>query len=317
MPRPHIEPFVDRTVPFKKFNLPGFPKGMQYKMLSLDNDTGACSMTVLFEPGYQQPPGMSYSEYEMFVMSGSITVGEKTWTAGSYFFVPAGVALEAMSSPRGATGLLFFNYGEPSFVESDSDHAKAERTDFKIVNAYENLQWSSTNFYPATAPGCMVKVLHFDQRTQAFTFLYCMTPNFWQDNISYHDCAEEAYHIWGTSWMMQFGDLPTGGYFYRPPYINHGAFGCKLGTLAIGRTDSQLYNHFHFNPWTNIEENRERAASRIQQWKPELYQWINMQGHNHPVDFEYDHGHAHGDHGHHHGDGLVEHAHKKKRRKTR
>ena len=32
MPRPHIEPFVDRDVPFHKFTMPGFPKGMQYKM---------------------------------------------------------------------------------------------------------------------------------------------------------------------------------------------------------------------------------------------------------------------------------------------
>lgn len=316
MARPHIEPFVDRDVAFKKMTLPGFPKGMQYKMLSLDNDTGACSMTVLFEPGYKQPPGMSYSEYELFIQSGSINIGSKTWGPGSYVFCPAGIAIEALSSPRGATGLLFYNYGEPSFVESDTDHADAERDRFAMVNSYENMQWTSTNFFPATAPGCLVKILRFDPRTQGFTFLYCMTPNFWQDNISYHDCAEEAYHIWGTSWMMQFGDLPTGGYFYRPPYINHGAFASKLGILAIGRTDTQLYNHFHFNPWTNIDENRERAASRMQQWKPDLYQWVNTKGHNHPVDFEYDHGHAHGDRPHHHGDGTVEHKHKKKRRKT-
>jgi hypothetical protein len=260
---------------------------------------------------------MSYSEYELFIMSGSINVGSRTWGPGSYFFVPAGAAIEALSSPRGATGLLFYNYGEPSFVESDSDHPRAERQYFKMIDAYDNLQWTSTNFYPATAPGCMVKVLHFDQRTQAFTFLYCMTPNFWQDNISYHDCAEEAYHIWGTSWMMQFGELPTGGYFYRPPYINHGAFGCKLGTLAIGRTDSRLYNHFHFNPWTNVEENRERAASRVQHWMPDLYKWINTHGHNHPVDFEYAHGHAHGDVPHHHGDGQVDHKHVRKRRRRK
>ena len=317
MARPHIEPFVDRDVPFKKFSLPGFPKGMQYKMLSLDPENGACSMTVLFEPGYKQPPGMSYSEYELFIQSGSIQIGDKLWGPGSYFFVPAGVAIEQLTSSRGATALMFFNYGEPSWVESDSDHPHAEKQHFKAVNSYNDLQWTSTNFYPATAPGCMVKVLHFDNRTQAFTFLYCMTPNFWQDNISYHDCAEEAYHIWGTSWMMQFGELPTGGYFYRPPYINHGAFGCKLGTLALGRTDSRLYNHFHFNPWTTLEENRERAASRVQHWMPDLYQWINTHGHNHPVDFEYAHGHAHGDTAHHHGDGQVDHSHKRRKRRRR
>ena len=93
--------------------------------------------------------------------------------------------------------------------------------------------------------------------------------------------------------------------------------GPRLGTLALGRTDSRLYNHFHFNPWTNVEENKERAASRIQHWMPDLYKWINTHGHNHPVDFDFDHGHAHGDMAHHHGDGQVEHTHRKKRRRRK
>lgn len=319
MARPHIEPYVETRTPWKRMTLPGFRKGMRYKMLSLDTDTGACSMKVMFEPGYSLPPGMSYSEMELFVLSGSLVVGDKTHVAGHYFFVPAGVTMPALSAPRGAQVLMFYNYGEPSFVESDSDHPRAERDQFASVNAYENLAWTSTNFYPATAAGCLVKVLRFDQRSQAFTFLYCMTPNFSQDNISYHDCAEESYHIWGTSWMMQFGDLPTGGYFWRPPYINHGAFACKYGTIALGRTDSQLYNHFHFNPWTTPEENLERAASRIQHWKPDLYKWVATGDHNHPVDFEYpgDHGHDHGDAPHHHGDHDLHHSHAPKRRRRR
>ena len=231
MARPHIEPFVDREVPFKKMTLPGFPKGMHYKMLSLDTDTGACSMTVMFEPGYELPPGMSYTELELFVMTGYIEMEGQKHGPGTYICLPAGVTLPAMRMPRGITGLMFYNHGEPSFVESDEDHPLAERHKLIKVNAYDDMQWSSTNFFPATAPGCLVKVLKFDERTQAFTFLYCMTPNFWQDNISYHDCAEEAYHIWGTSWMMQFGELPTGGYFWRPPYINHGAFASEYGCM--------------------------------------------------------------------------------------
>ncbi len=50
MARKHIEPFVDREVPFKKMTLPGFKKGMHYKMLSIDEDTGASTMTVNLMP---------------------------------------------------------------------------------------------------------------------------------------------------------------------------------------------------------------------------------------------------------------------------
>lgn len=327
MARPHIEPFVDRDVDFKKMTLPGFPKGMKYKMLSLDTDTGACSMTVRFESGFRQPPGMSYSEMELFILSGSVQYGDKVYGKGNYFFVPAGVSMPAMSSPRGAEGLLFYNYGEPSFLESDVDHPRALRDQLIMVDAYEGLQWKVANFVnPSVAPGCMVKMLRSDPLTHAHSLLYCMTPNYWQDNISYHDCAEESYHIWGTSSMMQFGNLPTGGYFWRPAWINHGAFASELGVLGFGRTDSILHNYFHFNPWSTPEENRSRAAAQLRRNKPNLYKWIRSpDGHNHPHDFEfpaYDYTNEDGQGGagsaelyvHDHGDGEA-HVHERSSRK--
>jgi len=290
MARKHIEPFIDRDVPFRKMTLPGFKKGMHYKMLSIDEDTGACSMTVKFDAGYRMPPGMSYTEYEMQILTGSIKYGDKVCTAGYYLRVPAGVHMEEMQVPRGATALLCYNFAEPSFVESDEDHPLAFRDQLTIVDSYEDIQWMPTSgaIYPAVAPGCLLKILKYDPLTEALTFLYCMTPHFWQDNISYHDCAEEAYHIWGTSFMMQFGDLPTGGYFWRPPWINHGAFSSDLGILGWGRTDSKLHNYFHFNPWTTPEENRERAAAKLARTRPDLFKWtISEDGHNHPHDFEH------------------------------
>ncbi len=300
MSRPHIEPYVETMVPFRRMTLPGFGKGMHYKVLSMDRDNGACSLVVKFEPGYSLPPGMSYTEMELYVVAGSLQYGDQTFERGHYLWLPAGVSMPAMSSPNGARCLMFYNHGEPSFVESEEDHPRAERHKMVSVNSLEDVVWQPADLMPAVAPGCMVKILRYDPLTHAFSFLYCMTPNFWQDNISYHDCMEEGYHIWGTSWMMQFGYLPTGGYFWRPPWINHGAFQSDYGCLAIGRTDSQLHNYFHFNPWTTPEENQERAAAQLHRSKPQLYKWIQAQdGHNHPHDFEHPHYHDH-DHDHDH-----------------
>ncbi len=289
MARKHIEPFVDREVPFKKMTLPGYKKGMHYKMLSIDEDTGACTMTVKYDAGYKLPPGMSYTEYELIITSGAIRYGDDLCTTGYYLRVPAGVHMPAMTVPRGATVMLMYNFAEPSFVESDEDHELAMRDQLTIIDSYEDLQWMPTisAIYPAVAPGCLLKILKYDPLTEALSFLYCMTPKFSQDNISYHDCAEEAYHIWGTSWMMQFGDLPTGGYFWRPPWINHGAFRSELGILAFGRTDSKLHNYFHWNPWSSPIENRDRAAAQLARTKPDLFNWaVSKDGHNHPHDFE-------------------------------
>ena len=290
MARPHIEPYVELDQPYKKFGVSGF-KGSQYKVLSLDTDTGACTLKVRFDSGYKRKPGMSYSDMEMFVLNGSIKVGKEVWTEGHFAFIPAGVAVGAISVPQGAEVLLMFNDSEPTFIESDKNHRLALTEGLVSLNSYEDRPWAGGSIVsPSVATGCMIKLLRFDPLSEAFSFLYCMTPQYMQDNISYHDCAEESYHIWGTSWMMQFGELPTGGYFWRPPYINHGSFRCKYGTIAFGRTDSQLFNYFHFNPWTNPDENKLRAAANWYRKKPQLYQWMNSDGHNHPhgpPDFEH------------------------------
>ena len=103
--------------------------------------------------------------------------------------------------------------------------------------------------------------------------------------------------------MMQFGYLPTGGYFWRPEYINHGAFRCELGTIAFGRTDSKLHNYFHYNPWSTTAENKLRAAAHLYRQRPKLYQWAASEGHNHP------HGPADFEHTHYHDDAQVRHIH--------
>ena len=317
MARPHIEPFVDADVDFKNMVLPGFGRGFRYKVLSLDTDSGANTMTVQFDAGYSQPPGFSYSEQEIVVIEGEITVGDKVCRRGHYFFVPAGYALPAIKSESGALLLMMYNTAEPSHVESDSHHPLSRTELYHDVDSFMDIVWAPGNVVsPSVAAGCMIKLLNFNPISHAMSFLYCMTADFHQDNISYHDCAEEGYHLWGTSWMMQFGELPTGGYFWRPAYINHGAFASHNGCIAFGRTDSKLFNHFHYNPWSTLEENQLRSAARLSRRDPLLYKWCVQHGHNHPhgpEDFEdtmprRGHTHADGTHHHHeHGDHDHEH----------
>ena len=289
MARPHIEPFCDRDTGFKNMILPGFAGGMRYKMLSLDVDSGACSMTVQYDGGYRRAPGFSWSEMEMIVIEGELQVGDRTCRKGHYFFVPAGYALPEISTAQGCLVLVMYNTGEPSHEESTEHHPLAQVDLYHSVDSYMDLPWAMGNVTkPSVAAGCLIKLLNYNPISHAMTFLYCMTPGYYQDNISYHDCAEESYHLWGTSWMMQFGEVPTGGYFWRPAYINHGCFKSDLGILAIGRTDGDLHNYFHHDPYSTPEENHERAAAAVARHKPALYKWILTHEHNHlPHDFEH------------------------------
>ncbi len=334
MARPHIEPYVELNDPYRRFDIAGF-RGSHYKTLSLDADTGACTLKVRFDGGYRRKPGLSYSDVEVFILKGEIRAGKQSWREGHYAFIPAGMALPALNVPQGAEALVMFNDAEPNFEESAQSHDLALAEGFVSVNAYEDLPWlgSGGRVQPSVAAGCISKVLRRDPLTEAYTFLYCMVPRYAQDNISYHDCAEESYHIWGTSWIMQFGDLPTGGYFWRPPYINHGSFRCKFGTLALGRTDSRLHNYFHYNPWSNPGDNLRRAAAQVYRQRPQLHQWQATDGHNHPhgppdfmlpeygeaVSVRTQHTHnRYNHHGHDHGDGRDhDHGHPHARARSR
>lgn len=284
--RKHIEPFVDRDVSFKRLELKGIPSGYNYKMLSIDEDSGACTMSVQWDAGYKQPPSVSYSELEIFIMDGAMQIGDKVCAKGEYFFVPPGVSLPAFSTDMGCFALVMYNDSEPHILEGDEDVTGANRDGLIQLQSYAGMPWQVPTLLPQTASGCLLKLLRFDEQTHAMTFLYSMTPGFQQDNISYHDCAEEAYHVWGTSWMMQFGDLPTGGYFWRPAYVNHGAFYSEHGILGFGRTDGDLHNHFHHNAYSNPDENADRAAARLIRQKPELGKWLWTKDHNH-IDFEH------------------------------
>ncbi len=307
MARPHIEPFVELNEDFKKFQVSGF-RGSHYKTLSLDLATGACTLKVRFDGGFSRKPGLSYSDMELFVLTGSMKVGKEVYREGHYLHVPAGMAIKAIDVPDGCEALVMYNDSEPSFEESDKNHQLALKEGYVSVNAYADMPWAPGNVVqPSVASGCLLKLLRYDPLSEAMTFLYTLSPEFEQNNISYHDCAEESYHIWGTSWMLQFGDLPTGGYFWRPPYINHGSFRCKKGTIAFGRTDSKLHNYFHFNPWSNPDENMLRAAAHLYRQRPQMFQWVATEGHNHPhgpMDFEHkdyqSDRHILDIHGHHH-----------------
>ena len=141
MARPHIEPFCDRDEHFKPMRLLGFGTGMHYKMLSMDTDTGACSMTVQFDGGYKRTPGFSWSEYEFIVIEGELKVGDRTCRKGHYFYVPAGYALPEISSDQGCLVLYMYNTGEPSHEEATEHHPSAQTQLYHDVDSYMDIPW--------------------------------------------------------------------------------------------------------------------------------------------------------------------------------
>ena len=306
MARPHIEPYVELNDPFKKFDIAGF-KGSHYKILSLDLDTGACTLKVRFDGGFRRKPGLSYSDVEIFVLNGEIRVGKNTWREGHYAYIPAGMALEALHVPQGAEALVMFNDSEPNFEESGESHELALTEAFTSLNGYEDVPWFGLGrVNPRVATGCLSKLLRQDPLTEATTFLYCMTPRS-PRTISPTTTAPRR----ATTSGARPGCCSSAN--CRPAATSGGRrtsimarSAASYGTIALGRTDSKLHNYFHYNPWTNPEENLRRAAAQIYRQRPLLHAWQVSEGHNHPdgpPDFQHPHYHddahvrdLHGDH---------------------
>ena len=138
---------------------------------------------------------------------------------GHYFYVPAGYTLPEISSDQGCLVLYIWNTGEPSHEEATELHPLVQTHLYHDVDSYMDILWAGGNLAkPSVASGCMIKLLNYNANSFAMTFLYCKTPNFYQDNIFYHDCAEESYHLLGNSWMTQFGYVLSGGCFWRPAH---------------------------------------------------------------------------------------------------
>ena len=79
---------------------------------------------------------MSYSDFELFILEGRVQIGDRVYGRGHYFFIPAGIAIGEMQSADGFEALVFYNDGQPTFVESDEHHPLAMKEAFVSVNAY-------------------------------------------------------------------------------------------------------------------------------------------------------------------------------------
>ena len=269
--RPHLERYLNRDARWRALALPGFGRGLRFKMLSLDATSGACSLKLALAARFRQDGGFSRSALELYVLSGSLELGRHRHGAGSYLYVPRGVALPELRSARGAEALAFYNDGPPSLVPSDSDHPDGERLGLSAIDAHQDLAWRPPGEQPADAPGVLVKLLRTDPVTGACTRLVAWPPQFRRDAVGFRDSGEETYQLRGTLTTLQFGDLPTGGYCWRPAFVNHGPLAASQGALAFSRTDGEPVLHFQASPWTTPQENRRRAREALEARRPALF----------------------------------------------
>ena len=197
--------------------LAGLP-GVRAKRFAGDAKTRRSSSRLDLPPEWEfSTGGFPNKSVEIYVLRGTLKLGELDLRAGGYAYLPDGSVGAPMSTDAGARVLYFLD---------DADSAAVIRT--PLVTNQELVAWTPLSGDPNDA-GLSVKELRRDPGSGAMTYLLRVEPGAtvpWQ-SLS---VLEEGYLLEGRHEHAECvegeavsGVYQSGGYFYRPADAVNGA----------------------------------------------------------------------------------------------
>ena len=116
MARPHIDYFHAQQLPWETGAYASLP-GVQSKTLSVDDETGACTVILRYPPGWRmEGPWHLPEDVEFYLLDGKFELNGQLYTLDCYGFLPAGWVSESAVTETGADIITFFE-GRPDFVK--------------------------------------------------------------------------------------------------------------------------------------------------------------------------------------------------------
>lgn len=245
--RPHIEFVQAQMLPWRRIPPGSARPDAEYKYLSRDAGTGACSCLIRYPTGWARLASEALDAAEEFyVLDGELEINGHRFGADHYGHVPRGLQRCSMSAPRGAVVLTFFD-AEPLFASTPFDAPALVQRDVL------HMPWDMrVNDSKLAHLGISRKDLRADPVTGERSFLSMMLPHSEppgaQGPRESHPVVEECFVISG-SLVGPHGEMHAGAYFWRPPGIPHGPFGTRWGCVALIR----FVGGRHVNLWTADE----------------------------------------------------------------
>jgi quercetin dioxygenase-like cupin family protein len=264
--REHIEFVQAQMLPWLRIG-PGLARpDAEIKLLSRDEQDGACSVLLRFAPGWsRQGPEHLLADEEFYVLEGALELNGQVYGPDCYACLPAGWTRHTTSTAKGCVLIAFYSR-DPQLVASTGD-GRAETSEravpFLDVAA---MAWDMSLNDPKLAHlGISRKNLRTDPVSGERTFLSLILPQaIPQGNKGpqeTHPVVEESYLIAGSLTGPQ-GTMYPGAYFWRPPHIAHGPYGARWGSVCLMR----FVGGRHVNIWTEQEAGFDFAAP----YKPDL-----------------------------------------------
>jgi hypothetical protein len=245
-PRPHVEVVHLLDLPAREVLLPGANKPARLIVLSESPVNKAVSAVLDLPPDWRRDPGYNPNTFmEHYLLAGDLRVGREVQLLPHHYFrTEIGAAAGPYQTRHGAR-VLFFTEGDPLAWRAVTDAGD---------DLHEGLKWIDTNqqtwcevftvgsrVMPSGAR-LLIKLLHIDPETRAYTRLIKAMAGWHDDRIEHHLCVEEAYTIAGHM-TYSFGTQEPDAYFYRPPLLKHGCFQAHAdGTVWLIRSDGEILN---------------------------------------------------------------------------
>lgn len=251
--RPHIEFIQSQMLPWRRIG-PGLARpDVEYKLLSRDAETGACSVLMRYAPGWsREGPEHILADEEFFVIEGALDMDGHRYTADSYAFLPAGWTRHEMSSESGCVVIAFYNCEPVLVMEAGEGTAEMSPRAVQHLDAAA-MAWDMTLNDPNLKHlGIGRKNLRTDPETGERTFLSLILPQAeppgQRGPQEIHPIVEEAFLL-GGDLTGPHGTMHPGAYFWRPSGIAHGPFGARWGAVSLIR----FVGGRHVNIWTESE----------------------------------------------------------------
>lgn len=239
MSRPHIEFIQSQVLPFTMGLYGGARPEVEMRVLSMDDEDGSASTMLRYPSGWSAAGShILDADEELFVLEGALEINGRRYGKHAYGHLPAGYLRRSFGTSTGAVVLTFFS-SEPHAEPGDrpgADFDERRLVEYIDTCAMEGQtgqrkHMQSGDWDPS---GTVHKKLFEDPDTGELTWLIGMMPYWSTPRAEIHPVAEEEFAILGDI-CFPIGVMRDGGYFWRPPGIQHGPFASWGGALHLCR----------------------------------------------------------------------------------
>lgn len=248
--RPHIEHVHQNRIPW----VDGFLAGTHERTLSRCDETGADSVMVSFPAGWSHnEPRVLGAAEEMFVLAGTVTVGEHELGPMTYARLPEGTVVSQSQSTDGAIMCLFRNRPADSAPPAEADLRKYVAPINCLTVMPSPLR--TPNF---PNPEGVTRIDLFDDPdTGESTWILAGPSLHTGTKAEVHPVAEEMLLVAGQM-HSPLGIMNAGAYFWRPADVWHGPYSTVSGCVSLFRTQggplSTVYKDETTHPSWNLPE---------------------------------------------------------------